>query len=212
MNYINYINYISFIIMVTNNHFLKSKVKNSQRWYLLERTSVGFCDFDLHFVVVILHLLMFFIHIFFSTSSLTLSWTIARFLDPFCTFSPVHRRVIRNTFIFQLFRYLLTMSATVLSGHFLPTGVSYLILLSDILAQPAFIKVLLRAGSYFFESCSASYWSLKYRPDPSVCLIHSNPQPSIHVNIAKVLLVVKTLIRSAATLFSSHENIKQQPN
>ena len=29
-------------------------------------------------------------------SSLTLPWTIARFLDPFCTFSPVHRRVIRD--------------------------------------------------------------------------------------------------------------------
>ena len=61
----------------------------------------------------------FFIHIFFSTS-LTLPWTIARFLDPFCTFSPAHRRVICNTFIFQPFCYLLTASATVLSGHFLP--------------------------------------------------------------------------------------------
>ena len=89
----------------------------------------------------------------------------------------------------------------------------------DILAQPAFIKVSLGASSYFLESCRASYWSLKHRPGPSVCLIHSNPQSFIHlkfvfihVNIAKVLLVVKTLIRSAATLFSSHENIKQQPN
>ena len=59
----------------------------------------------------------------------------------------------------------------------------------------------------------------KHRPGPSVCLIHSNPQSFIHlkfvfilVNIAKVLLVVKTLIRSAAALFSSHETIKQQPN
>ena len=41
------------------------------------------------------------------------------------------------------------------------------------LAQPAFIKVLLGAGSYFFESCRASYWSSKHRPSPSVCLIHS---------------------------------------
>ena len=44
--------------------FLKSKLKNSQRWYLLGRTSGDFCDDDLHFVVVILHLLhlsMFFI-------------------------------------------------------------------------------------------------------------------------------------------------------
>ena len=63
----------------------------------------------------------------------------------------------------------------------------------NILAQPVFIKVLLGAGSYFFESCRASYWSSKHRPGPSVCLIHSNPQSFIHlkfvfihVNIAKV--------------------------
>ena len=89
----------------------------------------------------------------------------------------------------------------------------------NILAQPAFIKVSLGTGSYCLESCRVSYWSSKHRPGPSVCLIHSNPRSSIHlsfvfkhVNITKVLLVVKTLIRSAATLFSSHENIKQQPN
>ena len=89
----------------------------------------------------------------------------------------------------------------------------------NILAQPAFIKVSLEVGSYFLESCRASYWSSKHRPSPSACLIHSNPQYFInlksalmHVNIAKVLLVVKTLIRSPATLFSSHENIKKQPN
>ena len=85
----------------------------------------------------------------------------------------------------------------------------------NILAQPAFIKILLGASSYFHESCRASYRSWKHRPSPSVCLIHSNPQSFMHlkflfmhVNIAKVLLVVKTLIRSAATLFSSHKNIK----
>ena len=61
--------------------------------------------------------------------------------------------------------------------------------------------------------------SSKHRSRPSVCLIQSNPQfviylkfVFIHVNIAKILLVVKTLIRSAAALFKSHENIKQQPN
>ena len=57
--------------------------------------------FDLHFVVVVLHLLMFFIHICFSTSSLTLPWTIPEFLQSFYTFSLDHRRVIRNTFIFN---------------------------------------------------------------------------------------------------------------
>ena len=38
----------------------------------------------------------------------------------------------------------------------------------DILAQPAFIKVLLGADSYFLESCRVSYWSSKHRPGPSV--------------------------------------------
>ena len=65
----------------------------------------------------------------------------------------------------------------------------------------------------FLEICRASYWSSKHLPGPSVWLIHSNPRSFIHlkfvfihVNITKVLLVVKTLLRSAATLFSSHAN------
>ena len=169
-------------------------------------------------MLIFILLLLFFIcrHIFFLTLSLTLSWTIARFLDPFCTLSPAHCRVTRDTFIFCL----LTASATVLSGQFLPYAPSkHFWHILDILAQPAFIKVVLGAGSYFRESCRASYWSSKHRPSSSVYLIDSNPQSFIHlkflfmhVKIAKVLLVVKTLIRSAATLFSSHENIKQQPN
>ena len=146
---------------------------------------------------------------------------------PILYFQPSPSQSDSRHFHFQPFRYLLTASATVLSGHFLPTGVFYLTLLPnifgtsqhfwripDILAQPAFIKISLGAGS-----CRASYWSLKQRSGPSVCLTHSNPQSFIHlkflfihVNIAKALLVVKNLIRSAATLFSSHENIKQQPN
>ena len=136
---------------------------------------------------------------------------------PFCTFSPAHRRVIHDTFIFQPFHYRLTASAMVLvlSGDFLPTGIFYLTLLPNILAQPAFIKVSLGAGSYFLESCRASYWSLKHRPSPSVCLIHSNPQSFIHlkfvfihVNIAKVFTCDENFdkkYRSAATLFSSHK-------
>ena len=162
---------------------------------------------------------MFFIHIFFLASSLTLPWTIARFLEPFCTFSPAHHRVIYVSFIFRPFYYLLTASATVLSGHFLPTGVFYLTLLPNIFGTTCFYQGFPGSRQLFLEICRASYWSSKHRPGPSVCLIHSNPQSFIHlkfvfihVNIAKVLLVVKTLIRSAATLFSSHKNIKQQPN
>ena len=117
------------------------------------------------------------------------------------------------------FSFSSTASATVLSGHFLPTGVFYLTLLPNIFGTTCFYQGFPGSRQLFLEICRASYWSSKHRPGPSVCLIHSNPQSSIHlnfvfmhVNIAKVLLVVETLIRSAATLFSSHENIKQQSN
>ena len=39
-------------------------------------------------------------------------------LRPILYFQPSHGRAIRDTFIFQSFRYLLAASATVLSGHF----------------------------------------------------------------------------------------------
>ena len=58
----------------------------------------GFSDVGF---AVALRLSIFFIYIFFLTSSLTLPWTITRFLDPFCTSSRAHRRVIRDTFIFN---------------------------------------------------------------------------------------------------------------
>ena len=126
-------------------------------WYLLGRTSAGFCDVDLHFVVVILHFSMLFIHIFFLTSSLTLPWTNTSFLGPFCTFSPAHCRVICDTFIFQPFRYLLTASAMVLSGHFLPTGVFYLTLLPNIFGTTCFCQGFPGSRQLFLESCRASY-------------------------------------------------------
>ena len=93
MNYINYINY----------------TKTPSDSTCLGEPLGGFCDvgYHLHFVVA-LHLSFFFIHIFFSTSSLSLPWTIVRFLDQFCTFSPAYRRAIHNTFIFQPFHYLFT--------------------------------------------------------------------------------------------------------
>ena len=63
-------------------------------------------------------------------------------------------------FHFQPFRYLRYTSATVLSGHFLPTGIFYLMLFPTFLAQPAFIKASLGADSY----------SLKFAGP------HTNPQ------------------------------------
>ena len=105
-------------------------------------------------------------------------------------------------FHFQPFRYLLIASATVLSGHFLPKDVFYLTLLPDTFGTICFYQGLPGRRKFLLEVCRASYWSSKHRPGPSVCLIHSNPQSFIHpkfvfihVNFAKVLLVVKTLIK-----------------
>ena len=133
-------------------------------------------------------LLLFFIHIFFPTSSLTLPWTIAGFLHPFYTFSPAHRRVIRDTFIFRPFH--LAASATALSGHFLPTGVFYLTLLPKIFGITCFYQGLPGSQQFFLEVCWVLYWSSKHRPGPSACLIHSNPQS---LNILNLYLYMSIL-------------------
>ena len=103
------------------------------------------------------------------------------------------------------FSFSSTASAMVLSGHFLPVGVFYFTLLLDIFGTTCFYQGLPGSPQFFLEVCRASYWSSKHRPGPSVCLIHSNSQSFIHlsfvfmhINIAEVLLMVKTLIRSAA--------------
>ena len=168
----------------------------------------GFCDVGchLHFVAV-LHLSFFFIHIFFSTSSLTLPWTIARFLDPFCTFSPAHHRVIRDTFILNHFVIFLPWALLFWVGIFYPQTF-FTLCPSWHFGTTCFYQGFPGIRQLFLKICRASYWSSKHRPGPSVCLIHNNPHSFIHlkfvfmhVNIAKVLLVVKTLIK----------NIDQQP-
>ena len=177
----------------------------------------------LHFVAV-LHLSMFFIHIFFSTSSLTVPWTIARFLHSFCTFSPAHPRVIRDTFIFNHFVIFLPLALRFWVGIFYPQAFFTLPYFSTFLAQPAFYKDFPGSWKLFLEICRASHWSSKNRPGPSFCLIDSNPQSSmhlkfvfIHVNITKFLLVVKTLIKyidqqpNYSAAMKIHQNIKRQP-
>ena len=116
-------------------------------------------------------------------------------------------------FHFLPFRYFLTASATVLSGHFLLTGGFYLMLLPDIFGTTCFYQGFSGSRQLFLEIC---------RPRPSVCLIHSNPQPFIHlkfvfiyVSIAKVFICGENFdkkYRSETTLFSKHKNIKQQSN
>ena len=143
------------------------KMFSPKQWYFPGRTSGGFCDVDLHFVFI-LHLSMFFIHIFFSTSSLTLPWIINRFLEPFCTFSPTHRRVICDAFIFQPSRYLLTASATVFEWaffthkHFLPYAPSqhflHNLLLSRLPWEPAVFPWNLQGFILILETQTQPIW------------------------------------------------------
>ena len=109
----------------------------------------GFCDVGchLHFVPV-LHLSFFFIHIFFSTSSLALLLTIVRFLHPFCIFSPAHCRVICDTFIFNHSVIFLPRALRFWVGIFNPQAFFTLRSFPTFLAQSAFIKASLGAGSY----------------------------------------------------------------
>ena len=89
--------------------------------------------FDLHFCCCVfillwyLHLLMFFSLLFdvIPHRSVDYRWG---FYTPFYTFSPANCRLIRDTFI--LFNpFCSCREFTALSGHLLPTGVFYLILL-----------------------------------------------------------------------------------
>ena len=100
--------------------------------------------FDLHFVVVSSFFdFLYSYFIYFSTSSLTLPWTICRVFTPILYFELSPSQGDSRYFHFQLFCYLLTTSSMVLSGRFLPYAPS-----PTFLTQPAFIKASLGAGSY----------------------------------------------------------------
>ena len=118
-----------------------------------------------------------------------------------------------------------TVSATVLSGHFLPTGVFYLTLLPDIFGTfPTFWHNLLLSRFHWHPAATfLKVAGLHIDPrntDPAhlfvwFTVIHNLLyilNLYLYMLILQVLLVVKNLIRSAATIFSSHENRKQQPN
>ena len=154
------------------HYFLKSKVKNSQRWYLLGRTPRRFlwcwssfcCCYSSFVDVLPSHFFSF---------SLTLPWTIARFLDPFCTFSPAHRRVICDTFIFNHSVIFLLRALRFWVSIFYPQ------VFFTLCSFPTFWHNLFLSGfsgspQLFLEIFRGSYWSLKHKPGPSVCLIHSN--------------------------------------
>ena len=80
-----------------------------------------------------------------------------RVFTPILYFQPSPSQSDSRHFHFQPFRYLLTASATVLSGHFLPTGVFYLTLLPDIFGTTCFYQGLPGSQQFFLEVCRASY-------------------------------------------------------
>ena len=121
------------------------------------------------------HLSMFFIHIYFSTSSLSFPWAFARF-TPNLYFQPNPSQNDSRHFHFQSFQDLLTASATVLSWRFSPTGVFYLTLLHRHFDSISIYQGFPGSRQFFLKVCRASYWSSKHRSGPSVCLIHRTPE------------------------------------
>ena len=151
-------------------------------------------------MLVVISFLIFILLLFFicQCSSFTFSfrhhhlpWTIAGFLHPFNTFSPAHRRVIRDTFIFShsvifLPRALWFWVGIFYPQAFLPYAPSQNFWHNLLSSRPPWEPAVLP------RSLQNLIWCLKHRPSPSVCLINSNPQSFvqprfvlIHVNIAK---------------------------
>ena len=105
----------------------------------------------LHFVVA-LHLSMFFIHIFFSASSLTLPWTIAGVVTPHLILSALPiAEWFTTLFIFNHSVIFLPRALRFWVGIFYPQVFFTLHSFPAFWAQPAFIKACLGAGSYFLK-------------------------------------------------------------
>ena len=110
----------------------------------------------LHFVVVV-HLPMFFIDIIFFDIILHHTMDYQQVFTPILYFqpSPLHSDLWH--FHFQPFRYLLTASTTVWSGHFLPAGIFYRTLPPDIFGTSCFYQGFPGSWQLFLEIWRASY-------------------------------------------------------
>ena len=147
--------------------------KNSQQWYLLGRTS---SEVFVMLVVVLYSLLflwrwlLFFIHCF-STSSLTLSWVIARVFTPILYFQPGSLQ--SDSQHFHSFT-VLARGLQFWCGIFYPWACFTLRFFPTFLTQPAFFKASLGAGSSFLKF--SGLLILETKTASSLCLIHSKPQ------------------------------------
>ena len=125
---------------------------------MLGKTSRGFCDvvYHLHFVVA-LHFLFFFIHHFLFDFTPHPSVDYRQVFRPILYFLPSLSQSDSRHFYFQPFRYLLTASTTVLSGHLLPTGVFYLMFLCDIFGTTCIYQGFPGSQPLFLEIWRTSY-------------------------------------------------------
>ena len=178
----------------------------------------SFCCCCSSFILFFILLLLFFISLLliwwctshcFSTSSLTLSWTIAGFLHPFYTFSPVHCRVICEPFIFNLFE--------IFFSHFYRERYGFVwaffthrrfFTLRSFTDITCVYQGLPGSWQFFLGVWRVSYWSSKHRPGPSFVwftVIHnlhiqndSFLSPTKHYH---ELIAVKSLVYKLLTCF-----------
>ena len=123
------------------------------------------------------HLSIFFIHILLFDIIPHPSVDYRRgFYTPFYTFSPAHRRVIRDTFIFNHSVIFLPRALRFWAGVFYPQAFFTLRSFTDSFDSTCIYQDLPGSRQFFLKACRASYWSSKHRSCPSVCLIYSNPQ------------------------------------
>ena len=106
-----------------------------------------------------------------------------------------------------------TASATVLSGHFLPTGVFYLTLLPDIFGTfPTFWCNLLSSNFWWeltvtFLKVAGLHTDLRNTDSAHLfCLIHSNPQSFIHLKHVFMHVLQKLYLCNIAKTFICGED------
>ena len=117
-----------------------SKVKISKRWYLFGRTPRRFLWCWSSFYYCYSSFVDMFHSHFLSGIIPHPSVDYRQVFRPILYFQPSSWQSDSLHFYFQPFRYLLKASATVLSGHFLPTSVFYLTLLPDIFGTISFYQ------------------------------------------------------------------------
>ena len=168
--------------------FLKSKAKNSRRWFSAwENLRGGFRDVDCHFwysfhFCIFISFLIFILLSFFICRFSSFTFSFQHHHSPFRGLSPgfYTHFILSAQPIAEWFLFIFNDSVIFLLGFwvgvFYPQTFFTLGTFIDILA--CLYQDLPESQLFFLEVCKASYWSSKHRPGPSVCLIHSNPQSS----------------------------------